>query len=136
MSFFDRGNRPVNNIQSTSLLVANPSTSTLIAELDSTRLHSGLYLPATGDTNAQTDFLVNWYVGASTLATWQLEQCLSTANDMATAGRWNMMVFTGTNQSGQFQTKLTLKRGDRLRVRLNSTFTGNACAQISAEPLI
>lgn len=134
MAFFDWGNRPVNNIQSTSLLVANPSTSTLIAELDSTRLHTGLYLPQS-DTSAQRDFLVNWYVGASTLATWQLEQCKSTANDMATSGRWNMMAFTGTNQSAQFQTKLTLTNGDRLRVRLNSSFTGNACAQISAEPL-
>lgn len=129
------GSPPIVQPLSTVVVTANPSTASLIAELEPTSsgLYNGLY-PGSS-TNAHRNFQVTWICGASTNATWRLEQCLSTGLDMSTAGRWSMAVITPSNQTAQYTHRLRLTIGDRLRVRVNSSFTGNAAAQIIAEPL-
>lgn len=125
MSFFGWGNRSIN---STTLgLTSNPTTATIVAELVS----SALRIPSGGGP-----YQVTWIVGAqTTLATFQLEQTLSTGLDMSTAGRDQAVVMVSSGQSAQFVTKHNLEEGDRLRVRMNSSLTGAVAAKIIAEPL-
>lgn len=123
MSFFIAGNPPIN---STGSPVAAPSTSTLIAELDSTVLGTKNY---TG-SRTQT-FRVNWIVGADTNVTWQLESATSTA---LAAGQDVVFVKTPTAASGQFQTVHVLGKDYRVRARLAST-GANAAAYITAEEM-
>jgi hypothetical protein len=106
----------------------NPTTSALLAEIDST----ALYARAGG-----TPYQVTWIVGGnSTGLVWALEQCLSTGLAMSTAGRAQTVAYSAIGQSAQFVTRHTVEVGDRLRARLLSTFTGSAAAKIIAEPLV
>lgn len=125
MAYFDWGNAPIHSTDSTA--VSNPSTATLVGELDSTQLASTAWASA-------KLFRVTWVVGASTLAVWRLEQALSTAL-ASTSIRDTTFLQTPSAQSGQYMLTYKLEPGDRLRARVNSTFTGTATAKISAEPL-
>lgn len=114
-------------VTSTTGLTTNPSTSDLLAEIDSTQLNR---IPAGGQ-----NFGVTWIVGGSTNITFQLEHALSTGLG-STAWRDQTLLFTPTNQSAQYVTKLRLEVGDRLRVRVNAGIAaGTAAAKIVAEPL-
>lgn len=125
MSFFTPGTPSINSTQG---VAANPSTSVLVAELDSTQLA----VVRAGGQN----FQVTWIVGGSTAVVWRLEQCLSTGLDMSTAGRDSHIVYTPINQSGQYMTKQRLEVGDRLRVRVDAALAAaNVAATIIAEPL-
>jgi hypothetical protein len=124
MAFFDAGNPP---ITSTTGLVSNPSTATLCAELDSTQLGTKDYV-----SGQSKKFMVRWIVGASTTALFQLEQANSTALSAST----NVVnVYAATGLSAQFQYALELQKDDRLRIRVQSTFTGNVITTIQAEAL-
>lgn len=125
MSFFAPGNTPVNSTLATP--VAAPSTATLIAELDSTQLGT-----ATWATGRQTDYRVTFLVGASTTVIWQLEHAASTS--LATYLD-QAFVITPTGMSGQYMVTWRLSTASRIRVRQFST-GNNACAYISAEPLV
>lgn len=107
-------------------MTTNPSTSDLIAEVDSTQLNQVL--------GGGSLYQVSWILGASTNVVWQLEQCLSTSLSAA-AVRDVSIVCTPANQSGQYILTYKLEKGDRLRARLNSAITGFATAKISAEPM-
>lgn len=124
----DWGSVPVNSSGGTTAgswgLESNPSTATLVAEIDSTQLAQVL----TGGSVYQ----VSWLVGASTNAIWQLEQASST--DLA-AVRDLTYVQTPSGQSGQYVLSYKLQKGDRLRARLQTAITGVATAKISAEPM-
>jgi len=122
MAFYDWGNPP---ITSTTGLVSNPSTATLCAELDSTQL-------GTKDFNGSQSkkYMVRWIVGCSTTALFQLEQANST--DLA-ASTNVIFVYGGTALSAEFVSAVDLNRNDRLRIRVNSSFTGTVAATIQAE---
>lgn len=124
MSFFTPGTPA---IASTQGLTTNPSTSSIVAEIDSTQLA----LVKRGGQN----FQVTWIAGGSTIVTWQFEQCLSTGLDMSTAGRDLTFALTPTGQSGQYITKLRLEPGDRLRARVQTGLTAVVAAKIFAEPI-
>ena len=128
MSFFGWGTKSIN---STTLgVTTNPPTSGLLAEI---AFNSSMATARAGGIPMQ----VSWIVGTqTTLATFQLEQALSTGLDMSTAGRDQTIVMVSSGQSAQFVTKHTVEVGDRFRVRLNSSITGGAAAKIIAEPLI
>jgi hypothetical protein len=126
MGAFDSGlgNPPIN---STGFLpVAAPSTSTLLAELDSTQL-------GTKDFRAGQSRLyrVNWILGADTNATWQCESATDTSLG---SGVEIFFPKTPSGQSAQYVTSHSLSRDMRLRARLFSTAV-NAAAYISAEPV-
>lgn len=124
MAFFDWGNKPHNSTGFAP--VSGPSTSTLLAELDSTVL-------GTKDLKVGQSFTVNvtWIVGADTNVTWQLE----TATDTGLGSGVDIIYpKTPTGQSAQYVTKHTLEQNYRLRARLFST-GANAAAFISAEKL-
>ena len=124
MSFFSAATEA---FESTQGINVNPSTSALIAEIDSTAL-----LVKGGGQN----FQVTWIVGGSTAAIYQLEQCLSTGLDMSTAGRSQTNVVCPKDQSAQYMTKNKIRSGDRLRVRMNAAqASANMLAKIIAEPL-
>lgn len=123
MGWKDWGNTPIN---STFAPATGPSTSTLLAELDSTMLGTVNY-----SASQQANFSVTWILGADTNVTWQCESCASTALN---AGVDVFYPKTATGQSAQFITTHRLGKDARLRARLYST-GANAAAYISAEPL-
>ena len=125
MADFGYGNA---SYHSTSLgVTANPSTTALLAEIDSTVVD--------GFVNARAVVQATWLVGGSTGATWVLEQALSTGLNMSTAGRAQAVVFTPANQTGEYVTRHNVERGDRFRCRHLSSQTGNFAAHIILEPL-
>ena len=128
MAWRDWGSTPINSTGGSSAdgLETNPSTATLIAEVDSTQLAQ----VALGGSLYQ----VTYIIGASTNVTWMLEQALSTGLG-STAVRDRTYIQTPTGQSGQYILTYKLERGDRIRCRLQSAITGFATAKISAEPL-
>jgi len=117
------GNVPVN---SSAGLFTNPSTSDLIAEIDSTQLAQVL--------SGGSLYQVSWLAGASTNAVWQFEQASDTTFS-TTAIRESATVLTPANQTGQYILTYKLQKGDRLRARVQSAFTGFASCKISAEPV-
>jgi hypothetical protein len=125
MSFYSVGNKPINSTGFS--VVAAPSTSSLIAELDSTRL--GTKDLVTGQHRL---CVVHWIVGADVDVTWQLETCGSTALN---SGKDIIFPKTAQGISNQYMTRHELGPNDRIRARMAST-GANASAFISAEMLI
>lgn len=124
MGWHDWGNKPINSTGFAP--VTGPSTSTLLAELDSTVLGTVGY-----SAGREVLHQVTWIVGADTNVTWQLE----TATDTGLASGVDVIFpKTPTGQSGQYVTVHTLKKDYRIRARLAST-GANAAAFISAVPL-
>lgn len=130
--YWGPGNRAVSSTQLG--VVSNPSTATLLAEID---FNSTMETVKAGGQN----FRVTWIVGAqTTLATFQLEHSLSTGLDMSTAAASTLtgcqiIVMGSSGQSAQFVTGHAINPGDRLRVRVASSFTGGAAAYIQAESM-
>ena len=124
MAWRDWGNPPINSTGAG--FVSNPSTSDLVAEIDSTQLATIL--------SGGQSFMVTWVLGGSTTLTWRLEQVLSTGLG-STAVRDLTLLTTPTGQSGQYTWTYKLEKGDRLRALLNSSVTATAYAKIIAEPL-
>ena len=123
--WYDWGNQPV---WSTTTPQANPSTSTLLAELDSTQLGTKNFI-----AGQSQGFRVTWIIGGDTVCAWQLEQCASTALN---AGTVTFYPRTPVNQHSQFVTTHVLELNHRLRARLASSNAGAAVhASIMAEPL-
>ena len=125
MAYFESGNIPI--VSTGAGLTTDPSTATLLAEIDSTQLAS--ILPA------GQPFQVTAVIGASTNAQWRIEQCLSTGTG-STAIRDLVTILTPTAMSGQYTWKWQLQPGDRIRARVNSSFTATASAKLFAEPLV
>lgn len=123
------------SIQSTQMgVVSNPTTATLIAEVDFNDTM------ATAKAGGQP-YQVGWIVGVqTTLATFLLEHSASTGLDMSTAAQSTRtgaqtVVMVSSGQSAQFVTKHTIFPGNRLRIRVNSSFTGGVAGTIFAEPM-
>ena len=125
MAYFESGNVPV--VSTGAGIVSDPSTATLIAQIDSTQL--------AGILPAGQPFQITAIVGADTNAVWRVEQCLSTGLG-STAIRDFVPIMTPTQMSGQYTWKWKLEVGDRVRLRVNSTFTGNTVSKLLAEPLV
>lgn len=124
MSWHGIGNKPIN---STSAPASNPSTGTLVAELDSTQLGTANFV-----TGQSRIFLVTYVLGGSTAIQWQVGSCASTALN---GGVDEFYPYTATFQSAQYQVQQTLEKDHRLRCRVFSTTTSVAQAYISAVPL-
>lgn len=124
MAYFDWGNKPLFSTQGPT---ASPSTSSIIAALDSTVLGTVHF------TGSQSRcFRVTWIVGSDTNVAWQLERADSST--LADAVPETVWVRSPSNQSGQYITTMTMERNQFLRARMLST-GANAVAYISAEPL-
>lgn len=125
----DWGSVPVNSSGGTTAgswgIETNPSTDTLVAEIDPTQLAAVL--------SGGSVYQVSWLVGASTNVVWLLEQASST--NLATAPRDLTFVQTPSGQTGQYILSYKLQKGDRLRARLQTAITGTATCKISAEPM-
>lgn len=115
---------------------ANPSTATLVAEIDSTQLRVLTGSSVAGGVGAHgVPVRLTAILGGSTICDWRIEQVLSTGLDMSTAGRLSVPLLTPTGQSGQYVVSLMLEAGDRIRARLNSSITGTANAFLQVDPL-
>lgn len=124
MAWHDRGNPPIN---STGVApIGAGSTSTLYAELDSTRLGTAGYRPGQSGL-----FQVTYIMGADTNVTWQVGSCASTA---LSAGVDEFYPKTPTGQSAQYVIQQTLEKDYRLRIRQFST-GANGAGYISAVQL-
>lgn len=125
MAWGEFGNQPIN---STSSLITAPSTSTLIAEIDSTQLGTQNFV-----AGQSRNYQVTYILGGDTGLTWQVGTCSSTALN---AGVDEFFPKTATLQSAQFTLQHTLLVNYRIRARLVSTGTApNCAAYISAVPL-
>lgn len=126
MAFFGNGNPPICSTQGPA---TNPSTATLVAELDSTQLGTASLV---GDRSKI--MRVAWVLGADTNCTWQ---CEASASTTLNSGQEIVFIKTPTAASGEFVTTHTLKKDYRLRARIGgSTFTASVTAFIQAEELI
>lgn len=125
MAWHFEGNKPINSTGFTP--VGAPSTSTLLAELDSTQL--GTVNLVAGQSQI---FQVTYVLGADTNVTWQAGTCASTALN---SGVDEFYPKTPTGQSGQYVMQHTLEKDQRIRARLFST-GANAAAYLSAVPLV
>ena len=123
--FYGAGNPPITSTQGEQ---TNPTTSALLAEV------TGLG----GETNGNgTLYEARVIVGASTLATFWVEQCLSSGlGSSALQGGGAFLgrrVLYGTIQSAQYMVRFRAASGDRLRVRLGTALTGVAAATLQVE---
>lgn len=123
MSFFLTGNVPIN---STFAPVNNPSTTALLAELESTNFgrNSSAY---------PLIYNVNITLGGSTGGYWVFEVATSTA---ISAGVVTDFAYyrTASGQTSQFVRKVRLANAtDRIRVRHASSVTGLFEASLQAE---
>lgn len=129
MSQFAEGVAAINS--TTVGQTANPSTSTLLAEVD----FNGTNATArAGGKNVG----VTWIVGVTTTnAIFLLEQSQSTSLDISSVGtyRGQIVAQCSSGASAQYYTKHRVEPGDRFRVRVASSFAGSANAFISVEPL-
>lgn len=124
MSFFLPGVIPIN---STFASVSDPSTATLLAELDSTNFQVQTSTPK------ERMYAVYAYLGGSTGGAWVVESATSTALN-ASVDRF--FVRTASGQTSQFVMKFRLTaQTDRIRVRHTSTATGSFEAKLSAEEI-
>ena len=135
MSFYVPG---VSAVNSTAGTATNPTTATIIAQVTSTG-------PATnGGLNsslvAMTQVAAYFWLGTSTQATeWWIEHALSTGLG-STGLRGNgfqgrTVVITASGQTSQFVKRFDLQKGDFIRVRIATGFTGTANGAIQAEPI-
>lgn len=124
MAWHDSGNEPINSTGFAP--VGAPSTSTLLAELDSTQLGTKNFV--SGQSRV---FQVTYIMGADTNVTWQAGTCASTALN---AGVDEFFPKTPTGQSAQYVLQHTLEKDQRIRIRLSST-GANASGYLSAIPL-
>ncbi len=116
-------------ITSTQALVNNPSTASILAEVQ------GL---------AAQNYEARVICGASTLAAFWVEQCLSTglgstalqASKSQHLGR--RTIFATVNQSAQYMFRFKAEANDLSRVRVRrdgSTWTGDAACTLQLEPM-
>lgn len=129
MGWRDWGSVPVNSRGGASTgfgIETNPSSATLIAEIDSTALRR---IVQTGAVQ------VTWMLGCSTNAIWVVEQATSTNLASTSNIVDRAYIQTPANQTGQYILTYKVNQGDRLRARLDSAITGVATCKISAEPL-
>lgn len=122
MSFFAPGNGP---ITSTAGIASNPSTTTILAELDSTNFASS------GKARLYT---VNCWLGGSTGGLWTLELATSPNVD-STSIVEQTTIWTGSGQTSQFVKKFKVEGSQRIRVRHLSSVTGSFAAKLQAEEL-
>jgi hypothetical protein len=122
MAYFVTGDPPV---VSTAASASNPSTTTLIAQLDSTQLLT---------VNRGGTYNVNAYLGGSTQIEWWVEHVLSTGLG-STAIVKRTILRTASAVHSQFQFRIKFETDQFLRVRVGSTFTAIAEATLQAERL-
>lgn len=127
MSLSNWGNLPIN---STYAPVNNPSTTALIAELDSSNF--GAVAPNT--RNESRTYRVSIYLGGSTGGYWAIEQATSTA---ISAGVVVDAFYprTASGQTSQFVRTYRMGGTDRIRARHVSSVTGLFEASFQAEEL-
>lgn len=123
MAYFDWGNKP---IFSTQAPTAAPSTTTLVAELDSTQLGTASFA-----ASQSRQYRITLIAGCDTNAAWQFERAASTAVGSAVETVWFR---SPSNQSGQYVFDMHLEKDQRLRLRMAST-GANANGYIQAQPL-
>lgn len=126
MSWFDNGNPPIFST-ATAQPVSNPSTATLLNEIDSTQLGTNNFVA--GQSRL---FRTTWLVGGDTNLVVQCEVANSTALSASTQV---MYVRTPTAQSGQFIWNVVCGPNDRIRARMVSTVTTSVTCSIQAEAL-
>lgn len=122
MAYFVTGDAPV---YSTATTATNPSTSALLAQLDSTQLLT---------INRGGIYQVNAWLGSDTNVLYWVEHCLSTGLG-STAIRQRVPLRTAGTQTSQFVLRFKLEQNDLLRVRASTTYTGDLDAQLAAERL-
>lgn len=126
MGWYDAGNPPIVS-SATAQPVSNPSTLTLLNEIDSTQLGTAFY-----PTNHSQLFRATLFIGGDTNLTVQFEAAKSTALSGSTQIYY---IKTPTAQSGQYVMNFRLKKDYRLRCRCASTATTSVVCSIQAEVL-
>lgn len=125
MSHYVSGSPP---ITSTFAAATDPSTTTLLAELDSSNFRYG------STALREHTFNVHAYLGGSTGAYWIVERATSTAIN---SGLEQFRVRTASGQTSQFVFRFrSTSQTDRIRVRHVSTVSGTFDATLCAEEIV
>ena len=126
MSFFGTDNRPLNSTQQG--LVSNPTTGTLLAEVDfnDTMAHIN------PSTQVTMPVQVQWMIGnQTTQVVFLCDHALSTGLG-ATGIITQRVLPMSSAQSAQFQSFHDVRQGDRFRIRIETSVTGSVSGSISA----
>jgi len=123
MSYFVTGNPAY---ASTAALATDPSTSAVLAKLDSTNFNS---------TARDRQYVVYAYCGGSTGAVWALERATS-PNINSTSIIERITLFTASGQTSQFVAKFSLSGHEEVRVHHISSVTGSFAASLRAEEVV
>lgn len=123
MSWFVPGNP---TIDSTEALASNPSTATILAELNAGHF---------GSTRANRDYAVYAYLGGSTGAVWTWERVTS-SNVNSTTILEQTTLYTASGQTSQFLKKFRVTGDQRIRLRHQSSLQGTFAAKLSAEEIV
>ena len=127
--WYDWGCQPVNSTNVAEGTTNNPSSSALLAEIDSTQLGTVNLIG-----NQTKNFRVTWLLGCDTNATFLCEVVNSTVVPPTQGDQ--IVIRTPVNQSGQYMTNHAVPQNGRIRVRsANNISAGNAYVTIQAEPV-
>lgn len=119
MAFYLPGTPPIN---STGTRQTDPSTSVILAEIDSTTL---------GSTRGGI-FMFSIWAGCSTVADLAIEHCLSTGLG-STAVRETVLIRISPNLTPQYQKAFKLSPGDRVRARPQTAITGTQTCEVKLQ---
>ena len=123
MSFYVPGNKVINSTLLGSQ--SNPSTSAILAELDSTNF---------GSSAANRKYVINCWLGGSSVGSWVVELA-SSPNVDSTSILDQMVIYTAPGQTSQFVYRCSVTDRQRVRVRHFSSNTGSYAAKLQAEEL-
>lgn len=130
MAYYDAGNPSINSTGAT--FVSDPSTATLVAELDSTQLGTAFYQAGQSNNVRLTVVLGG---NASTNVQWVVDLASSTGLAAASIVDQKGM-FTPAGQSAQYVWQWKLEKDYRIRARVNSSVAGLVAANLQAEYLV
>jgi hypothetical protein len=122
MSFYAPGGRP---ITSTDAPATDPSTTAILAELDSTSF---------GSTRGGRHYAVNVYLGGSTACTFIVEHATST--NIASSAASESHLFWSGGPTAQYVKRFVLNGSDRIRVRQPTAVAGTFHAKLQAEEIV
>lgn len=135
MALYDAWGCPPINSTGTGEVANASSTGAVIAVIDSTQLAVVTGSATLGSPRGHAVFArLTATLGGDTLASWRVEQSISSTITDAT--KMTAPLRTPTGQSGVYTFSLRLAPGDYVRARTCSTYTGTLTAFLQLDPLV
>lgn len=135
MALYDAWGCPPINSTGTGEAANAASTGVVVAAIDSTQIAQVTGAAVLGSPYGHTVMArLTATLGGDTLASWRVEQSVSSTITDAT--KVSAPLRTPTGQSGVYTFSLKLAPGDYVRARTCSTYTGTLTAFLQLDPLV